>query len=163
MALWTVRPTAIGGMASSSWNWCRNGYEPLEALIRKAKDMSDYVPMQLNHQRGCGCIDCALLRERSFSAAAKAQEKRQRMPLHLSIAHLVTEFMAGVKAGNFPAGANVEAHLSDAVQRRVRRYVSADHIAMILSEDAQIEHGKLTNAAYLAVRIAESIERGEAT
>lgn len=124
--------------------------------------MSEYVPTQLNHKRGCDCPDCALLRERSFSNAAAAQKKRQRMPLHLSIAHLVHEFMGGVKAGNFPAGANVEAHLADAVQKRVKRYVSADHIAMILSEDAQVEDGKLANVGYLAVKIAESIERGDA-
>lgn len=124
--------------------------------------MSDYVPTQLNHQRGCDCIDCTLLRERSFSNAVAAQKKRQRMPLHMSIAHLVTEFMAGVKAGNFPVGANVEAHLAEAVEKRVKRYVSADHIAMILGEDAMIEDGKLSNAGYLAVKIAESIERGDA-
>jgi hypothetical protein len=124
--------------------------------------MSDYVPRQLHHQRGCNCPDCALLRERSFSNAVAAQKRRQRLPLHLSVAHLVHEFMGGVKAGNFPAGANVEAHLADAVQKRVKRYVSADHIAMVLSEDAQIEGGKLANAAYLAVKIAEAIERGDA-
>jgi hypothetical protein len=37
--------------------------------------------------------------------------------------------------------------------------VSADEIAMILSEDARIENGKLANVGYLAVKIAESIER----
>lgn len=124
--------------------------------------MSDYVPMQLNHRHGCDCIDCTLLRERSFSNAVAAQKKRQRMPLHVSIAHLVTEFMAGVKAGNFPAGANVEAHLADAVQKRVQRYVNADHIAMILEENARVENGKLSNDGFLAVKIAESIERGDA-
>lgn len=124
--------------------------------------MTDYVPTQMHHQRGCNCPDCSILRERNFAAAATAVEKRQRMPLHVSIAHLVHEFMAGVKAGNFPAGANVEAHLADAVQRRVKRYVNADHIAMILEENARVENGRLTNDGFLAVKIAESIERGDA-
>ena len=124
--------------------------------------MSEHLWKQLHHQRSCNCIDCTLLRERSFSNAVAAQKKRQRMPLHLSIAHLVHEFMGGVKAGNFPAGANVEAHLARVVEMRVKRYISADHIAMILGENATVEDGKLTNAAYLAVKIAEAIERGDA-
>ena len=39
--------------------------------------MSEYQPMQLNHPPGCNCIDCTLLRERSFSNAVAAQKKRR--------------------------------------------------------------------------------------
>jgi hypothetical protein len=38
---------------------------------------------------------------------------------------------------------------------------NADGIAMILSEHARFENGRLDNAGYLAVKIAEAIESGD--
>lgn len=37
--------------------------------------------------------------------------------------------------------------------------VDADDIALILAEEARVEHGELQNVSYLAVKIAEVIER----
>lgn len=39
-----------------------------------------------------------------------------------------------------------------------REAISADEIAMVLSEEAMIENGKLRNAGFIAVKLAEMIE-----
>lgn len=40
-----------------------------------------------------------------------------------------------------------------------KKQFSADLIAQIISEDARVENGKVANVGYLAVKIAETLEK----
>lgn len=81
-------------------------------------------------------------------------EHRERVtPLAAGIAQMVTEWVDGGISG----GTDWRPSLAAVIDRRLARYISADKIATILSEDASLMNGNL-NVGFLAVKIAETME-----
>ena len=74
-------------------------------------------------------------------------------PLADGLAQMVTEWVDGGING----GTDWRPGLADVIERRLARYISADKIAMIISEDASLMNGNL-NTGFLAVKIAEVCE-----
>ncbi len=78
------------------------------------------------------------------------------MQLASSLAHMMSEYIEGARKQ--PPNWNVSiTDLTILFEKRLARYISADKISMILSEDASLQNGML-NTGYLAVKIAEICE-----
>lgn len=81
---------------------------------------------------------------------------KRKMTLAESLAYLMAEYIAGAR--KLPTGIEIDhATIESMIEQRLRRYISADQIAAILSEDANLQNGNL-NVGYLAVKIAETVE-----
>ena len=74
-------------------------------------------------------------------------------PLANSLAEMVQEWVDGGING----GTDWRPGLATVIEKRLARYISADTIAMIISEDASLMNGNL-NAGFLAVKIASVCE-----
>ena len=78
------------------------------------------------------------------------------MTLAESLAAMMVEYIDGAK--RMPADWRPQPkELQTLFERRLARFISADQIAMILSEDASLQNGSL-NVGFLAVKIAETCE-----
>lgn len=81
---------------------------------------------------------------------------RRKMTLSESLAHMMAEYIVGAR--KMPADIPVDQRaLQSLFEARLARYINADKIALIISEDAQIQNGQL-NTGFLAVKIAEVCE-----
>ena len=81
---------------------------------------------------------------------------KRKMTLAESLAYLMAEYVNDAR--KLPADIKISAEtMESAIEQRLRRYISADQIATILSEDANLQNGNL-NVGYLAVKIAETVE-----
>ena len=81
---------------------------------------------------------------------------RRKMTLTESLAHMMAEYIIGAR--KLPADIPVDQRaLQSLFEARLARYINADQIAMIISEDAQLQNGQL-NTGFLAVKIAEVCE-----
>lgn len=80
----------------------------------------------------------------------------RKMTLAESLTHMMVEYIDGAR--RLPTIIPIDREkLLPLFERRLARYISADQIAQIISEDAAIMNGNL-NVGYLAVKIAETIE-----
>ena len=81
---------------------------------------------------------------------------RRKMTLAESLAHMMAEYIVGLRklSPDLPLDQNGMRSLFEA---RLARYINADQIAGIISEDASLQNGQL-NAGYLAVKIADACE-----
>lgn len=81
---------------------------------------------------------------------------RRKMTLAESLAHMTAEYIVGLRklSPDLPLDQNALRSLFEA---RLARYINADHIAMIISEDASLQNGSL-NTGFLAVKIADVCE-----
>ena len=78
------------------------------------------------------------------------------MELSNSLAHMMAEYIEAARKQ--PPEWNVSiTDLTLLFEKRLARFISADKISMILSEDAALHNGAL-NTGYLAVKIAETCE-----
>ena len=116
---------------------------------------------RLHHQRGCDCPSC-------YEWRAWDARKVEPPPLvsvspptpNIGLARGLAIMMAEYVEGARKLPAHIVIHSDDLLaifEKRLARYISADKIAQILSEDATIEDGRL-NVGYLAVKIAETCE-----
>lgn len=78
------------------------------------------------------------------------------MNLASSLAHMMAEYIEGARKLP-PDWQPSVAELSLLFEKRLARYISADEIATIISEDANLMNGGL-NVGFLAVKIAETVE-----
>ena len=78
------------------------------------------------------------------------------MTLAESLANMMVEYIEGAKKMPLDWRPQ-EKELQTLFERRLSRFVSADKIAMVISEDASLQNGNL-NTGFLAVRIAEVCE-----
>jgi hypothetical protein len=82
--------------------------------------------------------------------------KARIMELSNSLAHMMAEYIEGARKQ--PPEWNVSiTDLTLLFEKRLARFISADKISMILSEEASLQNGTL-NTGYLAVKIAETCE-----
>lgn len=73
-----------------------------------------------------------------------------------SLTHMMVEYIDGAR--RLPTTIAIDREkLLPIFEKRIARYISADQIAQIISEDATLQNGNL-NVGYLAVKIAETIE-----
>lgn len=81
---------------------------------------------------------------------------RRKMTLAESLAHMMAEYIVGLRklSPDLPID---QKSLQSLFEARLARYISADQIAMIISEDAQLQNGNL-NTGFLAVKIASVCE-----
>jgi hypothetical protein len=81
---------------------------------------------------------------------------RRKMTLAESLAHMTAEYIVGLRklSPDLPLD---QRGLQALFEARLARYVSADQIAMIISEEASLQNGQL-NTGFLAVKIAEVCE-----
>lgn len=89
-------------------------------------------------------------------ATIRALWPSRKMTLAESLSHMLVEYVAGARKLPDDIAIDKPAVLA-MVQSRLARYIRADQIAMIISEDASLENGSL-NVGYLAVKIAETCE-----
>jgi len=78
------------------------------------------------------------------------------MKLSSSLACMMAEYIEGARKQP-PDWKPSVTDLAILFDKRLARYISADEIAMIISEDASLMNGCL-NVGFLAVKIAETIE-----
>lgn len=78
------------------------------------------------------------------------------MTLAESLASMMVEYIDGVKRMP-PDWKPQPKELQTLFERRLARFISADTIAQIISEDASLQNGNL-NTGFLAVKIAETCE-----
>jgi len=78
------------------------------------------------------------------------------MNLSSSLAHMMAEYIEGARKLP-PDWKPSVTELALLFDKRLARYISADDIATIISEDASLTNGVL-NVGFLAVKIAETIE-----
>jgi hypothetical protein len=81
---------------------------------------------------------------------------RRTMTLAESLAHMMAEYIVGARKLSPDIPIDQRA-LQSLFEARLARYISADKIALIISEDAQFQNGQL-NTGFLAVKIAEVCE-----
>ena len=80
----------------------------------------------------------------------------RKMTLAESLTHMMVEYIDGAR--KLPTTIPIDREkLLPIFEKRLARYISADQIAQIISEDASLQNGSL-NVGYLAVKIAETIE-----
>lgn len=78
------------------------------------------------------------------------------MTLAESLASMMAEYIDGAKRMSADWRPDPE-QLRTLFERRLARFISADAIAQIISEDASLQNGNL-NTGFLAVKIAEVCE-----
>jgi hypothetical protein len=80
----------------------------------------------------------------------------RKMTLAESLTHMMVEYIDSAR--RLPTTIAIDREkLLPIFEKRLARYISADAIAQIISEDASLTNGNL-NVGYLAVKIAETIE-----
>ena len=80
----------------------------------------------------------------------------RKMTLAESLTHMMVEYIDGAR--RLPTSIQIDREsLLPIFEKRLARYISADQIAQIISEDATLQNGNL-NVGYLAVKIVETIE-----
>jgi hypothetical protein len=137
--------------------------------------MSEQAPPRLQHQRGCSCPSCSYWRETDARKAQDALKMQgyvngkpvsdetvralwpsRKMTLAESLTHMMVEYIDGAR--RLPSTIAIDREsLLLIFEKRLARYISADQIAQIISEDASLTNGNL-NVGYLSVKIAETIE-----
>ena len=73
-----------------------------------------------------------------------------------SLSHMMAEYIDGARAQP-PGWKPSVTQLATLFEARLSRYINADKIAQIISEDASLMNGNL-NTGFLAVKIAETCE-----
>ncbi len=80
----------------------------------------------------------------------------KHMTLAESLAHMMSEYIDGAKR-MAPEWRPDHEQLRSLFERRLSRYISADTISGVISEDASLHNGAL-NVGHLAVKIASICE-----